>query len=242
MVTDKQKLYDLLNRPGLIKSEDAEFLQALIKKYPYFQAPQVLYLKYLKHYHPVKYKKKLPVVASVTTDRAFLFDFIHDYTEVPLDEQIQEPAPADRPDAQSQTPEEFHSVPEEKHPEMPPENMSYLDWVKYLSGKRTSLGPQKISQDAKRKKRILIDKFLNEQPKIKPDKNFIPKPLPEAEASLRENRMLMTETLAELLVKQGKYEKAIRAFEILKLKYPEKNRYFASRISEVKSLLNKKNN
>ena len=47
---------------------------------------------------------------------------------------------------------------------------------------------------------------------------------------------LMTETLAKLLVKQKKYKKAISAYKILSLKYPEKNVFFAGQIQKLKKL------
>jgi hypothetical protein len=44
--------------------------------------------------------------------------------------------------------------------------------------------------------------------------------------------------MAEMLVKQEKYEKAIAAFEKLRLLKPEKSVFFATRISEIKNKLN----
>jgi hypothetical protein len=48
---------------------------------------------------------------------------------------------------------------------------------------------------------------------------------------------LITETMAKVYVVQKKYVKAIQAYEILALKYPEKNDFFAARIIELKNNL-----
>lgn len=54
-----------------------------------------------------------------------------------------------------------------------------------------------------------------------------------AKLSVQENDDLVTETLANIYADQENYEKAINAFEKLKLKYPEKRIYFAGRIKEI---------
>ncbi|MGB2136729.1 MAG: hypothetical protein ACPHVU_03940, partial [Flavobacteriaceae bacterium] len=47
---------------------------------------------------------------------------------------------------------------------------------------------------------------------------------------------LMTESLAKVLLKQKKYKKAISAYKILSLKYPEKNVFFAGQIQKIRKL------
>ena len=46
----------------------------------------------------------------------------------------------------------------------------------------------------------------------------------------------MTETLAQVYLEQKKYKKAIQAYKILSLKYPEQSGFFADRIKAVKKL------
>ena len=46
----------------------------------------------------------------------------------------------------------------------------------------------------------------------------------------------MTETLAKVFTKQKKYNKALEAYQILILKYPEKNSFFADQIKKIKKL------
>jgi uncharacterized protein HemY len=50
---------------------------------------------------------------------------------------------------------------------------------------------------------------------------------------------LMTETLANLYFEQKLYTKAIKAFEILIKKTPEKKEYFESRIQDIKDFRSK---
>jgi len=79
----------------------------------------------------------------------------------------------------------------------------------------------------------LIDKFIETNPKIAPVRNVTPTPI-NIEKTQQDNSMLMTETLARVYLEQKKYSKAIQAYEILILKYPEKSVFFADRISDIK--------
>lgn len=95
-------------------------------------------------------------------------------------------------------------------------------------------------EDDKKKKLELIDKFIEASPKISPIKNS-----PESnfirDFDKTDNSYLMTETLARVYLEQKKYQKAIQAYEILILKYPEKSSFFADRISDIKILQHNNN-
>ena len=80
----------------------------------------------------------------------------------------------------------------------------------------------------------LIDKFLENNPKLTPiDKDA---KIPAVEVISEDTSLLMTETLARVYLEQKKYLKAIQAYEILILKYPEKSSFFANRILDIKIL------
>ena len=87
----------------------------------------------------------------------------------------------------------------------------------------------------KQKKLELIDKFIAANPKITPI-NKDTEPNFKFESSPDNSPYLMTETLAKVYLEQKKYHKAIQAYEILILKYPEKSSFFANRISDIKVL------
>jgi tetratricopeptide (TPR) repeat protein len=88
----------------------------------------------------------------------------------------------------------------------------------------------------KQKKKELIDKFIEASPKIPPVKKDASLPGTFYESSKADSSFLMTETLARVYLEQKKYQKAIQAYEILILKYPEKSSFFADRILDIKNL------
>ena len=81
----------------------------------------------------------------------------------------------------------------------------------------------------------LIDKFIELNPKI-PPVNPQKEILIQAVEKPEDPSFLMTETLAKVNLEQKKYQKAIQAYEILILKYPEKSSFFADRILQIKEL------
>ncbi len=87
----------------------------------------------------------------------------------------------------------------------------------------------------KKKKTALIDRFIETNPKISPLKQDITI-TPHLDSDPTEKAYLMTETLARVYLEQKKYQKAIQAYEILILKYPEKSSFFADHISDIKIL------
>ena len=100
--------------------------------------------------------------------------------------------------------------------------------------------PLPIIDEDKRKKLELIDKFIEASPKISPVKHGVASTV-AFDLNAADNSFLMTETLARVYLEQKKYQKAIQAYEILILKYPEKSSFFADRISDIKILQHNNN-
>ncbi len=92
-----------------------------------------------------------------------------------------------------------------------------------------------LLEDDKKKKAELIDKFIEASPKIPPIKQSSESSF-TIDLNKSDNSYLMTETLARVYLEQKKYQRAIQAYEILILKYPEKSSFFADRISDIKIL------
>ena len=98
-----------------------------------------------------------------------------------------------------------------------------------------------ILDETKKKKAKLIDQFIEASPKISPVKHGVPATI-HIDINKDDNTSLMTETLARVYLEQKKYQKAIQAYDILILKYPEKSSFFADRIADIKILQQNNNN
>ncbi|NRD19484.1 hypothetical protein HNV08_05450 [Winogradskyella eckloniae] len=126
------------------------------------------------------------------------------------------------------------------------ENHSFTEWLKITSFKpinrettKTKEAEEVISNPEPASpldsKLAIIDKFISENPKIKPISNNAPKPkLVNNDDVISDS--LMTETLARIYLEQKNYDKAIQSYKILSLKYPEKSSFFAHQIKLVKEL------
>ncbi|MEH3113130.1 hypothetical protein [Pedobacter terrae] len=86
-------------------------------------------------------------------------------------------------------------------------------------------------KDAKGAK--IIEKFLKEDPTIKPPKPEQIDNENKAKRSAEDNYDLVSETLAKIYIEQMLYHKAIDTYKKLSLKYPEKSRYFADLIQSI---------
>ncbi len=83
-------------------------------------------------------------------------------------------------------------------------------------------------------KQDIIDNFLTKNPKIIPKKEEVLPP--KSVVNPIDELTFTTETLAKIYTEQKKYQKAIQAYEILILKYPEKSVFFANQIKDLKIL------
>jgi tetratricopeptide (TPR) repeat protein len=122
------------------------------------------------------------------------------------------------------------------------EKHSFQEWLQLsriqpiIRDNKVKNTPKTVKIDeAKKKKEAIINKFIEASPKISPIKSGTIS-IVNFDINKEDNSSLMTETLAKVYLEQKKYQKAIQAYEILILKYPEKSSFFADRISDIKIL------
>lgn len=107
-------------------------------------------------------------------------------------------------------------------------------WQSWLKIDRSMVKtPENIPVKVIEKKAEIIDKFIEENPKISQLKEEVSFIVKEKNDDISH---LMTETLAKLYTEQRLYTKAIKAYEILQNKHPEKAEDFKAKIQEIKDL------
>ncbi len=247
----------ILSNPSAISKGQTRGLDQVIEEHPYFQAAHFLRLYALKKQRSFRYNDSLKKTAAYTTDRELLFNYITNF-----DFELQAAGVTDAELAEPQVDETSESSAEalkieqttaavteaEEGDELPlgkpldfskEETYSFGEWLQLSQLKPIDRSPEKSRKengDRPRTRMELINDFLAKSPKIKPSESASYDDL--AEESSMENEQLMTETLAHVYLEQKKYDKAIAAFTVLSLKYPEKSSFFADRIEAVRKLQN----
>ena len=207
---DKKKYQKFINNFNPDSIENIEKLENLIRDYPYFLEPKLYYLKILKDNKSKKYDSELKKTAINVYDRSWLYDWVN--------------LPWKNRKYKEKSNQKENSI-----------KMNFIDWINYLEKNKLENKKSEYIDE----KFNLIETFLNNPSKI--EKENFPKNTDDISIkTLTTENELMTETLAKIYLKQKKYVKAIEAYKILSLKYPEKNAFFADQIKKIKKLENKK--
>jgi hypothetical protein len=147
---------------------------------------------------------------------------------------------------------EILKIPELQVPREQTQAGSFGDWLSFLkknNGQPYEQITEKVKEDKSRKKQKqqeetenrkkkhldIIDRIIARNPgpiKGKEEKFYAAES--KARESLLESEDLVTETLARIYALQGNTAKAVRSYEILSLKYPQKSAYFASLILKLR--------
>ena len=121
---------------------------------------------------------------------------------------------------------------------------SFSEWLKLTSATPIIREEIKETPSINKQNFDLIDKFIQDKPKIKQGLNT---PNVDMNKEAKENlasqysqtpEALMTETLAKVYLQQKNFKKALQAYHILSLKYPEKSGYFADQIRAINKQIN----
>ena len=210
-------------------------LENIIFEFPYFQLAHAIYLKSLKVQDQFNFDLILKKTAILSKRRKLIYNWIEN-SENNLFKILEQ---STKSKSQVASPIELvkkRIIQEEKHIEQEQEKF-FVDWVMSYSNSEKEI--EKRPLDSKIE---IIDSFLEKKPKIpsrvgKGEKDEF---LNLASHNKLNKSELMTETLAKIYVKQQKIKKALYAYKILSLKYPEKSSFFANQIKKLQKKHNKK--
>lgn len=251
-----------LKSPQKLDSKSLPDLQEIVKEYPYFQTAQLLLAKNYHNENSIRYDKQLKLAASYASDRVALYKLINNIKDealipddligepvlesliveeiekrepiVPEKKEVQKIEPAKKtvevtikPKTEKVEEKKETKVikvkPQPKKEEFnPSEKHSFLEWLKYSA-------TQPIDATNKETKKAVAKAELPAESKKK--EFFSASTM--AKKSVEEDESFVTETLAKIYALQGNTEKAIKAYQTLSLKYPEKSSYFAARIKKL---------
>jgi len=218
---------ELIRKPESIQKTDLSSLNELCTKYPYCASIHKLRLKALKDADSDAYNPELKMTAAISGNRSMLFEYI---SQKSFQGQKEEGLTLAEGEVilEIGKPLEFNK--EEKH--------SFNEWLKITRFEPIDRSFKPENKDALKpiEKTNKIVEFIKEsKKKERPKKEFF-SPNQVAKESLTENNSLMTETLAKVYLEQGHLDKAITAYEILSLKYPQKSGLFANQIKAIKQI------
>lgn len=120
------------------------------------------------------------------------------------------------------------------------ERHSFSEWLQLTSEHQSNETFSGEGNKEKKKKFELLDRFIENNPKIVPSKTNGELEIDIKDSVKLDKEEVMTETLARVYLEQKKYKKAIKAYGILSLKNPEKSGFFADQIEAVKKLQKEK--
>ena len=233
VIKDSKSLFSLIEQFDPNNKDHLSQFKDLIKLYPNFHLLRVYYLKALQKQEFTSFDKNLSYTSIATYDRELLYKFI----ESDLISKKRVKAQKDKPgkNLSKLNIEEKNVIQKMKSNDLSSKTLKFSEWAIYLNSKKV-LHKKNHNLDNFQ----LIDDFLKTTERAIPEKN-LKNNEDLSEKSWSSNDELMTETLAKVFVKQKKFKKAIEAYQILGLKYPEKNSLFANRIKEIKKIDQQKN-
>ncbi len=225
---DLKKALHIIDNPATLEEIPMQEISQLVADFPYCQTFHLLLQKRLQFEENAEtYHNQLAKTACYASDSSKLFYWL---TEIDNAKEILQKFST----LLTSSTEEENEVEQVSHPMSDDHTFGY--WLK-LALSREAVAPLDIRSVKGSKQSDLIDEFLQKNPSINPQKDKLKtKNVNLAKQSSLESDNLMTETLAQIYLDQGLYNKAIKAYEILSLKNPQKSSFFAQRIAQIAEL------
>jgi tetratricopeptide (TPR) repeat protein len=212
------QLLNMIRNPQAISAEEVTALRKLLYQYPYFQLAFTLIAKAAYDQDPTSAHEAIQLAAVYATDRNHLKLLLENKLpfSIPKKESFPEPV--------ADTPAIPLSKGRIKEGNEEPEFInSYISTIR-------NRAEQKITKPKSLEQLDIIETFMQQGGQFKPV-TIKEMPLEESQVDLTQTSTtlhddLITESLAQAMLKQGKFQRALGIYSKLKLRFPEKSLTF----------------
>lgn len=251
---NKDEFTEYLQNPDTLDVKSVGNLVGLINEFPYCQSTRILLTLNLFKEKDIRYDSELKTTAVYVSNRGLLRKhldrlniesskvFLPDDAAVDTNKSEQGKKiekdkagevkkKVDKPD--QNTEDEAANIAEvktiiERHLKELEADLNQKQKKEPVSVKKSK--PVKAKQD-------IIDEFIKNEPSISRPKTEFYDPVDKARESVVDNEKIVSETLAGIFYDQGHIQKAIKIYQKLSLKFPEKSSYFAALIKKAEKEL-----
>ena len=239
----QRHIIDYIRRPDTIDDDAISQLQTLTQEHPYFHVARILLLQALYKKHAPTYDETLRRTAFLVPSREAIFRLTEEphYTHA---EERRRYNDDDDNTSDSRTVSLIDNFLETQTPTMPAGHPidAAQDYIGYLLQRESQMGQQRREALPMNGGGVVEDFLENEHGRIVLDDNNENEQEEEKTNDSRKsqndgNNEILTEIMAGIYIKQGKYENAVKIIRQLSLKYPKKNRYFADQIRFLEKLI-----
>lgn len=243
---NRERITDFLRDPLSVTGDTKGEIRAMAEQHSWCAVLQVLKLLQLQLSSDIQYPSQLKLTAISVPNRFVLKQHVESTERIireddtlfrdhvklkstEISDQEEETGPAILPAVEVEPAvDTLQEIPPELPvaiPEEPKENIAEA------AGEATDIDI--LPDISPVSKTEIIDQFLVNLPGIIRPKGEFFNPVDVARQSNLDNESIVTETLALIYYRQGLFSKAIKIYEILMLRIPEKSSYFAAQIEKI---------
>ncbi len=235
---NRPQFYRWMEAPAEMDAGNLGELEQIVERFPYFQTARTLYLLQLKAQQDLRFSEELRRCAAHAPDRAILRRMIN--ATAPLQRTgVEQPATSDGRERIRLLEEQINQGMEELAQKKLELDRLIEEKNELTADKRGEIAVKEASGFRLRSlpKDDLLEEFIRERSLQTTTRATFFSPEESARRSIEENYGVLSETLARLVAAQGHIDKAIKIYQQLMLKNPQKSSYFAAQIEKLRKEL-----
>ena len=256
-----EELYEWMADTSLMTKSSLQELRQMMNDYPFFHTVRMLYLKNLAVLQDVCLEKELKKMSVYIPDRRQLYTLI--YEQPLIENKNKQPEYASKGKASTEAVIDIveNALPASESDEkdfvstLIPKPVSPViatsDYANWLAQNTDNLLITDDGGGNQLQHQHLIDSFMalegnqlaqrlsatvEKTTSEQPAEEETPASETKEKSSIDDS--YFTETLARVYMSQKRYDKALEIIQVLSLKYPKKNRYFADQIRYLEKIIN----